>query len=262
MGSPLLGEVPPNIYFPTAPQVVLADGTALLTPDAPVALMASGNGKAPYIRIDRQSQVTDTIAWRHLPILTFETVSGGERFYAQKPFPQDPLYQLMPDGSGLVVVDRPTAPGGTRQAEYRVTKISPAGDTLYARAYSYTPVPLTSTSLDQALSTIESRLANRPDPPSRREIEQSLRNQHLVPDNMVPITHVATGLDGSIWLGRGHESPGRKTWQILASDGSVVATTSLPAADIVMNARDKILATLELDWLDVPYIVLYRINGR
>jgi hypothetical protein len=262
MVSPLLGAAPPNIYFPTAPQVVLADGTALLTPDAPVALIASGTGKAPYVRIDRQSQVVDTIAWRQLPTITFETVSGGERFYAPRPFRQDPLYQLMPDGSGLVVVDRPTATSETRQAEYRVTKISPTGDTLFARAYTYAPVPLTSTNLSQALSAVELRFANRPDPPSRREIEQSLRSQNLVPDNMAPITHLAAGFDGSIWLGRGHETPDRQTWLILASDGSVVATTSLPATETVMNARDNFLVALELDSMDVPYVVLYRIMRK
>jgi hypothetical protein len=262
MASPLLGEAPPAIYFPTAPQVLLADGTALLTPEVPIALMASGNGTAPYVRIDRQSQVMDTIAWRRLPPLRFETVSGGERFFAPQPFRQDPLYELTSDGSGLVVIDRPTAPAGTPQAEYRVTKISPTGDTLFARAYRYTPVPLTSADLGQALSAIESRLATRPNPPGRREIEQALRNQRLVPDNMVPITHVAAGLDGLIWLGRGPAPPRRQTWQVLASDGSVLATTSLPIEQIIMTSRGDILAALELDSLDVPYLVLYRISRK
>jgi len=256
--TPLIGQ-PPAVYFPTAPQVLLTEGTALVKPDVPVALLASGTGRVPWLHIGATGQVLDTLLWQELPLEAFEMRSGGNRFFAPKPFLDTRLFHLMVDGSGVVVVQRARERGAS-QAQFRVLKLGITGDTIFTRTYTYEPQPLAGAAIARALDEIEARLSRRPDPPDRREIEQALRQLGLLPETAMPVTAVASATNGSIWLRRESDGVSPAAWQVLAADGRPMAQLQLPERQRVIAVRDDVLVTLELDSLDVPYVVRYRIR--
>jgi hypothetical protein len=258
LASPLIGQ-PPAIYFPTSPQILLSDGTGLVKPEIPVALVASGSGRVPYLHIGRTGEVIDTLVWQELPAETFEIRSEGNRFFAAKPFPDTRLFHLAADGSGVVIVERARERDAT-QPQFRVRKIGIAGDTVFARSFAYERAKLEPGAVDHAVDQILARLARRAQAPSRREIEQTLRQLDLVPETAVPVTAVASANDGSIWLRRESDGVSPTLWQVLAPDGTLVAQLRLPAAQQILAIRDDGLVLLELDALDVPYVLRYRIR--
>jgi len=261
VATPMIGSAPPEIYFPTVPQLLLSDGTALVKPEVPVALMASGTGKVPYLHVDREGQVIDTVSWEALPLATFEIRSGGTSFYAAKPFPETPLFHLLADGSGLIVVER-ASNHARAPDQFRVVKIGVSGDTVFSRAYPFEPVRLSSSASSSALDRIEARLARRPNPPSRREIEQTLRRLNLIPEYAVPVDAVASASDGSIWLKRESDGSGTNLWQILTPEGTLEGTVRLPGSQSVLAVTGRMLVTLELDSLDVPYVLRHGIRRQ
>jgi hypothetical protein len=255
--SPAFGT-PPAFYLPTVPQVLLADGAGLVRPEVPIALIATGTGSVPYLRISPAGEISDTLVLEDLPPQTFEIVSEGNRVFAARPFPDRPLFHWLADGSGLVVVDRPAATDAA-QASFRVTKIRIDGDTVFSRSVDYTPARLDEDRVTGAISEIVDRLAARRNAPGRAPIEQALRNLDLIPAYRPPVASVASAADGSIWIERDVANVDT-AWLVLNARGDPIGQLRLADGQRIMAIRDDLAAALELDPLDVPYVVLYRLR--
>jgi hypothetical protein len=95
--------------------------------------------------------------------------------------------------------------------------------------------------------------------PSTSDMERALQGIGLVPTTLIPVTALAAGQDGSIWLRREAVPGDSATWDVLDGDGRLQGTVRLPADQRVVAATAKAVATLETDALDVPYVMRYRL---
>jgi hypothetical protein len=262
---------PPDVmYLPTPPQALSADGTALVVPH--IAYRAStGRGpgvrtssfRIPALRIGSQSQVIDTLAWEQHTGANVVMARGGAEFFFPARIFDSPLLKLMPDGSGVVVVDRRAATG-REGSTFRVSATRRTGDTIFSREFAYRPVPTTSEVIRSVLERTPIYQNPGPSasvsPPGVPEREDALRNADLVPSMLPPVTYLTVGQDRSIWLRREEVSGDSAVWNVLDPSGKAVGTLRLPSRQTVVAAKDDVVAAVELDDLDVPYVIRYRLH--
>ena len=258
------------MYIPTAPQALSVDGTALVIPQHGMPVLTErGPGvrtwsyPIPVLRIDQQSQVIDTLAWeQHMAANIVMSRGGAEFFFAAHLFDY-PLLKLMPDGSGVVVVDRRAA-ADRATSTFRVSATRRARDTIFSPVFAYQPVP---TTREVVRSVLERTPINQNpgspasgSPPGVPEREDALRDAGLVPSMLPPVTYLTVGQDSSIWLRREEVSGDSAVWNVLGSSGEAVGTLRLPSRQTVVAAKGDVVAATELDDLDVPYVIRYRIR--
>jgi hypothetical protein len=189
--SPMIDDHSPPWYLPSAPSSFQSDGTVLVLPMPPPLIVSAGAvGTAPWLRVDREGVLLDTMAWADISTRSIEIASGGRRYYSAPPFASPRLVVAAADGRGLVAIDRKPVERGP--ATFRVTRIGVNGDTQYVRDYEYSPV----------------------------------------------------------------------RWDVLDGSGVVQATVQLSRRLTVQTVAGDVLVGVELDELDVPYIVRYRIAKR
>ncbi|HUF70843.1 MAG TPA: hypothetical protein VMM79_19495 [Longimicrobiales bacterium] len=245
--------------IPTPPQIVLDDGTGLLQQGfgyrpGDVDVLA-----VPWLRIDREGTMQDTIAIQETDVSRGRMVSeGGPEIAMFPPIGDAPLYQLMADRSGLVMVERPFATDGGRHT-FRMRWVGPAGDTLRVRDYDYAPVPLPQGEAERLIEQAVERYADSPIPIPRATIERTYGEPGFIPDFLPTVSRIRTGDDGSVWIQR--ETVGQETvaWNMIDTEGELLGTIRLPATANIMAARGFLIAALEMDEFDVPYVVIYRV---
>jgi hypothetical protein len=257
------------MYMPTAPQALSSDGTALVIPNS--AMPAStergsgvrrGSFRIPALRIDSQSQVIDTLAWEQHTGANVVLARGGAEFFFQARFFDSPLLKLIPDGSGVVVVDRRAAEG-RETSTFRVSATRRVGDTIFSREFTYLPVPTTREVVRSVLE--RTPIYQNPgssasaSPPGVPEREDALRGGDLVPSMLPPVTYLTVGQDSSIWLRR-EEAVDSAVWNVLDPSGNAVGSLRLPSGQTVVAAKGDVIAAVELDDLDVPYVIRYRLH--
>ena len=261
--SPLIDDHSPPWYLPGSPSSFLSDGTAMVNATMPVMLMEAGIiTQVPWLRLARSGQLLDTLAWQDISWKPVRIVSGGQEFVSRSPFEDPPLVQAMADGSGLAVVERRAATS-RGPARFRVTRIGIDGDTLWAREYPYTPVRTPGAVVDAGVEQIVERLSRGRGvrtPPRPAEIERALRSGGHVPEGLPPVTATASGDDGTLWLRREETAAETVRWEVLDRNGVLQATLSLPARVTVHAFAGDVLVGVELDELDVPYVVRYRVT--
>lgn len=262
LSSPMMGARMPELILPTVPQVLLPDGSALVLPGVPVAWHEAGGARAPYLRMNRGTGgVLDTIVWREHARPLFYMMHNGTRMGAWLPFPRDPLYAYAADGSGVVVVVRDVADESVSLAVYRVRKLNARGDVVFDTAVQYSPQPVPAVLVERAAESARDFMSRRHSPPSVRAIEAHLRDEGLVPETMVPVTDVVTGQDGSTWIRREEGEPDADVrWDVLNASGRLVGMVKLPARQFIKAARNDVIVVVELDDLDVPFIVRYDVR--
>lgn len=257
---------PPTVYMPTAPAALLGDGTALVQPGMMVAATGSidlgvftGEYSTPFLRIDRQSQVVDTVTWEQQRNTLLVMAHEGGQFIVPTPFDENPLYSVAPDGRGIVTVHRTPSPD-TREASFQVTLVAPTRDTLFHVALPFAPVPV---SEERLRAAVEERLEQRGRGraiPRTETVMAALQEEGLVPATLPPVTALMTAQDGTIWLRREELGDRAVDWIVLQPDGSVGPSLSLPARQRVVAAYGQSVVAVEGDDLDVPYLVLYRLD--
>jgi hypothetical protein len=264
LSSPMLGTQMPALILPTVPQVLLRDESALVLPGLPVAWHNTGEARAPYLRISQSTgEILDTLLWRQYPPDLFYMMHNGNRMGAWRPFPSEPLFAFAPDGTGIVTASREPAKSGVEQGTYRVTRINPEGDTVFTKAMRYRPQRVAPGIVDRAAQRSRDFMARRHDPPTLAAIRDHLQRENWVPSTMVPVTDLVVGQDGSIWLRREDAERGQPVrWEVLSSTGDHVGAVTLPSQQTVKQASGDVLVATELDELDVPYVIRYRIRRR
>ena len=255
------------IVAPAVPQtfVLRPDGTSLVRP----SVLSSGGGAppepavvtevvpVPLLHLDERSLVLDTVVWEARRGSSLFLPHGGEVFRVSVPFSDEPLFTLMPDGSGVVVVDRLSAPD-TRESAFTVTLIGPGRDTVYSRSFSYRPLVLADADVRLALERAPLSPVDHPDPPPVAAIEEALRSVGLVPATRTPVSHVSAGQDGSVWLRR-EETGGSVAWDVVDEKGRPAGRLHLPGEQTVVAARGSLMVALAVDAPEGPRLVAYRL---
>ncbi len=253
-------------FSPTAPHVLVGDGIALARPGFDMLMPPIRNDRmifrvrVPFFRMDRPLQVVDTLVWQERSWTSAAVVRGGETFWSRCPFVDFPLAELMTDGSGVVIVDRRAAPS-TDAAEFHVTLIGPAGDTTFSRSFPYRPVAMPAVAVQRAAERGRALHAQGSrTPPSTSEIERALRRADCIPMTLPPVSGLVTTQDGSIWLKREDAFGDSVLWNALDRAGRLRGKLRLPRAQNIAAATGDVLAAVELDTFDVPYVVRYRLR--
>jgi hypothetical protein len=259
LATPLIGSPPTRIYSPTVPTILLPDGTGIVRPSIPISWLNAGKEWIPIFRLMADGQSIDTITQAEYEVPNVVINSRGNRLGVPRPFSDAPIYELLADGTGILIVRRRAA-SATGPAMFQVVKIGLKGDTVFARNFQYEPMPLREPIIAHVIGEIHDRLARRPNPPARAEIREALRDGGHIPRMSVPVTDAASGLDGSIWLRRETTEARLTVWQVLKQDGSLRATVELGRNQSVKVFSGDALIVTDVDSLDVPFVIRYRIE--
>jgi 6-bladed beta-propeller len=253
--TPQIGSRMPEIYFPTVPAMLLPDRSALVRPSMVVAWLAAGKDRIPLFHLHADGESVDTIVqtvYEPMGVINIK----GRRLGIGRVFASDPLYVFLADGSGVLTARRRVA-GSTDR--FDIAALSLAGDTVFRREFRYEPERVTDGLVKEAVSEIHDRLGRLPEPPGEAQILTALREGGLVPRWLPPVTEIASGLDGNIWIKRERTEREVTTWQVLDPKGTLIATLELGRNQSVSAVSGTSLLVTEQDSLGVPWVIKYRI---
>ena len=236
----------------------LADGSLLMGESFGEPWASSGEIRSEHIfRLDREGVLRDTVAsWERVPISA--EIKGGLRprirSYVILPVRDASLWNVPSDGSGFVLVHRRSA---TRSGlhTYQVIRFGVAADTVFARQFSYDPIPISDAFLDRELDEFtgggeDSSIA---DPGAyRRALREAFGRLEFYP----PVESVHAGAEGTTWLELrvGEED---LEWEVLDRAGAPSGRFRAPE-DARLVAGDPGGAWfVEHDEFDIPYLVRY-----
>lgn len=219
-------------------------GTGETERDAPSAplILSSPNGNASVLDELVRSTMW-TIDVDGLP------VSGGRPLAGQSVVAVDPA------GRTIAVVHQ-YPPERPDSASFRVRKLGADGSVSFARNYRFTPVLVPPGMEDTIVSTFAQQMPRRGAVP---RLEERLREALQVPRFQPPITNVRVAVDGSMWLRREALGADRVRWLVLDLAGDPVGQLLLPRSQQIHHIDGDTVWGVELDALDVPYAVRYRI---
>ncbi len=166
------------------------------------------------------------------------------------------LFAYHPDGTSVVLVDRPFA-ATEGLASFRVSVIGVLGDTIRTAEISYTPIQLDPQVAEGMVETEVGALV-----PEVAHLASDVRETLTPPPAFYPpVTAVGVGHDGRVWLRR-EFLPDRDTraWLVLDQGLNPIGATLLPGAVEFRAADDQALWGFVEGDLGVPYLVRYRIQ--
>jgi hypothetical protein len=230
-------------------------------PSVAIRSRVAGVNTVPILHLMRDGETVDTIVEAELEVPNVVFYSGGRRVGVKRPFSDAPIYEVLADGSGVVIVRRRAA-STTRSEVFVVTKVGLAGDTVFERRFSYEPKAVSSELARAVAKGIRDDLGRRGEPPAESAILQGLRDGDHIPKMLPPVTAVGSGADGSIWLARKYDGQPVRIWDVLDRNGRQVATVQLGRDQEVKAFTGTILLVSDRDSLDVPYVIRYRVIKR
>jgi hypothetical protein len=245
----------PEGYFPGLLSTRMPDGSIGMVPGYAADLLAEGTVTAiPILRIDVDGQVLDTLALisqdrRQMAV----RAQDGRRFFSAEPLGDAPLHAFAPDGSQVVIVDRRTPQDSDRGA-FEVLRIGAAGDTLGKATYRYRPERIPDLYMDSIRRGAWESLGGEDAPFSLSQLAEAM----FSPVHFPPITNVVAG-SGEVWLRTWVEDDGRTMWVIVDGGGEVAGRVTLPNRFFPRKVSGDAVWGMELDSLDVPQLVRYRI---
>jgi len=239
---------------PTQPERMLADGTLIGTP-----FLQRDVRQTALLHIDRDGNLLgslstiSTIAYVEVPFLV-----GGSRaaMQAWNPVESHSLWTVSPIDTSVVIVHRPL-PSSSRQTTFVVEKVKLSGEAMFRKEFTYTPLPTTNDHYPRAMAPFVQDLSRFMDASTAA---RTLRNAITLPPYQAPITYLVAGSDGTTWLRRENLEPGNAVWWVLDERGAQIATLDLPTGATIMRANREMAWVTELDDLDIPYVIRYRIR--
>lgn len=224
--------------------------------------------QVPRLIFDQHGEVVDTAGYQPFafpPIGSRVDVGGREI-----PVPALNDREIRLDaGDTMVIVTRSPATSEV-DAEFSVTRVVPVvvrdgngalatgEDTLAHVRLRYRPRPFDQASIDSLIApraALYAQLGHDPD-----VVAAAMRRALALPPFQVPITVALLGADGGLWLRREEGGAATSRWLRIAPDGAPLGHVVLPrGARILWGEGDRILV-VELDELDIPWLVGYRVG--
>lgn len=242
--------------FSPSPSVLLADGSVLGGASYASHLVANGQITAvPVFRLTRTATVLDTIAWVPVGSGQGSVQNANAALFFVQPISDAPITVYAATAARVFVIERAARSGN---AAFRVTAIGARGDTLWSRSLPYRPIPLEGQVADSIVNVVAGRLTGGRAGASPFPIDQ-VKKAVFIPDHQVTVTRAFAAADGSLWLRR-EEFAETLNWTVIAPDGNVAATLALPRNVRPMTVVGDRAYGVELDDVDVPLLVRYRIR--
>jgi hypothetical protein len=246
----------PTTGSPAYLNAYLADGTVLGSPRVSVGAGVAGwITSIPWVQMTRDGKIIRMVAEEDARGDFIKIQIGeGPLLIGGRPLSKSTFLQVAPDGASIIVVHAP--PGTGSVARFHATRVGVGGDTIYHRAYRYSPRPVPAQVIDSIHNQLAQGLARRA--PFAKALA-AVKEQLILPEIQPPVTKVVVGSDGSTWVRR--EEMGEKTvgWLVLDPQGHIRASLRLPAGlEVRAVDRGRVWGTIK-DELDGSYAVLYRI---
>jgi hypothetical protein len=241
------------------PGDLLTDGSVLGFWMAPLHLLVTGPLRVPMVRFSPKGEPLAVLG--HLDKRNEFGVlrSDNSQSYFPQPFADAALSAVAPDGSSLVIARREAATSGG-SATFHVERILPSGARAFARNYLYRPIPLSREAAEQAVEKLVAGMgAANIRRPSDAALGRAIRQALYRPRYLPPVNEVVMGRDGTIWLRREALGRSHAWWHVLDARGRLVARAWVPANLQVRYADASQLWAVELDALDVPTLVRFRV---
>jgi hypothetical protein len=248
---------------PPRPRGLLSDGS--ISGSSPVwsHLAASGEIETSAIlRLDSTSSVLDTIATYSVENTTWEVTDPDNprsmRSYQPQPFSDTDIVMVAARVPLVVSVGR-RVPESPESADFSVTSVDFTGDTVFAREFSYTPVPIEQTLVDSLVETRAAGVADSPFPsaPTADRAVVWARNTLYTPAFHPPVSQLVIGRDGSLWLSAERVGGPTVSWRIISPQGDAVGSVELAARFTPLLVDGNRVWGSWYDELDVPYILRY-----
>lgn len=252
----------PDEKSPARAAGVLPDGRVLGSEMAWSPEVASGTlTEAAVVAMDTGGTLLDTLYVREPTIWAIQDPDDPSGFgaYGAQPFADNPMFALSVHQSAFVAVRRLVVDETSRN--FRVTRVTFAGDTVFDRTFAYDPVPIDPGLPDSLAEAAAEQLAGRGfgQAPALRKAVSLARADLYVPAHYPPVDRVLVGLDETVWLRMGGATGDTAEWLVLDPDGEPAARVHLPRDLHLWVARlDRVWGWITDD-LDVPYVVRYRL---
>jgi hypothetical protein len=250
--------------YPPRPAGLLRDGTVWSQTPAWSQQVVEGTlNRVFHVRTDPAGGVLDTLLVQ--PVGTNGTLGilypQGGGVFTRQPFGDGVMVQPLPDLSGLLVVERP-APAEPGSAEFRVIRVDASGDTVFARAYPYTPTAISRSRVDSIVEaqaeSLHGFVGERTGIPLgewRRRVAEAL----YTPTHHPPVAEAVPGRDGSLWLRLAPSGPEGPEWLVLDTNGEPLRRVRVPERTRILTAETDRFWGVTQDDLDVGYIVRFRV---
>jgi hypothetical protein len=222
------------------------------------------DGDLPIVRYDAERGVVQdevgslteglsvAIRWQGAPL-----ASG------MHPMSDAPISAFAPDGHRIVIVDRST--DQVSDPAVSAVALTYSGDTLWSRQFEYVPIPVAQNEVDsileariasfQRFTQLEGRLTDE-------QAAEAYRTSVQMPRHVPPIRAARLGLDGRTWLQWDAPAGVPSDVWILSPDGELLMALRPTQVLNILSVDGDYLWALELDELDVPFLVRYRIGER
>ena len=252
-------------FFPNSPRVVFPDGTGIVRPnilalpDRPADGINRVEDRVPFLKIDADGRVVDTLAWEE----TTATVLTMERRQAMhsivSPFGENKRTTVTSKG-GIVEASVSHGHDGRRAMNaIRIWALDPTGDTAWIREYEYRPIPATR---ELAKSLVQDAVVFSGDPqhqPSAEIFYDELVRRGAIGDDLPAFSDLHVGQDDIIWLRRDVNLTSAE-YAILDMLGNVRGTVQLPRRHRVTASRDDVVYAVAEGALGVPVLFRYSIE--
>jgi hypothetical protein len=248
--------------------------------DAPASpVQPSDSIPVPRVLFDATGAVVDTIGWDASPpprlvpppgyvSAPSEMIEMGSNRY-RVPVPPSALPTWTALGDGRIIFDQPLPT--EVDATFTVTRLDLARDTVYSRRIHYRPESYTSDKLD-SIAASSARLPGggaylasvgppTPEPFADPLTVRALREKMNFPEFQPTISSAWVAQDEGLWLRRvGNGDIAR--WVVLDAEGLPRGELTMPANSRVVWSRGDSFWVIELDELDVPWLVRYRLRAN
>jgi hypothetical protein len=250
----------PDYRFRTTVELRLPSGQNSLPP-VQTALLQNGYviSQVPTpIAVGRTDFITTTRSGTGRRVVASVTSSHGSlyipEFKTTLLFPElmniddFALVRTVPDGSGVIVVDR-TAPARPGPATFSVTSFRPDGSVAWKRQFPYTAFAVGPDAAEPAIERAardHAKVAGS----EAKAIAIIRKAIGTLPKTISAVDVVLVGGDGTIWLSGPGAGPAG-SWMVLDAAGTQIATAITP--------RGQVLATAQRGW---AWMVSKRGDGR
>ncbi len=188
--------------------------------------------------------------------------SGPTLTFTEHPFSNSDLWDVDPEGSGVVVITQ--ADLDPENPQFLVTRLAPSGREEWSRSFRYTPQPVTDAMARDTIAAITKWFVSYPlfgQQVPHGQIERAVRKAIRMPSFVAPVSAVVAGRDGTTWIRREAIGEQHPAWMVLDEQGAWIAQLRMPAGLRVYQADRDHVWGVEVDELDAPRVVRYRVRS-
>lgn len=243
-----------------APRHPRADGTFL---GAPVQWVIDDSIRIPVVTFAGTGEIADTLRWDLLRTPQVDDGMGGRTAVSVGTATLYLRDRLLPHGvvrfrsvHHTVAVDVSRQDDGRSTLGARLTVVRADGDTLMETQFSYEPLPVPESAINQELQSLLA-FAEQVGA-GRAAAESTIRGHVTIPPHLFPVTTAVVTEDGGVWLRREDTGAPTVRWSVLDAAGAPAGEVYLPVgAQVEWVGEDRLWVSIQ-DELDVPFLIRYR----